>query len=75
MSMDVPLDRLDNNVLNIYLEVLLDLMGEHNVHESLVCGTDVFETERYDIVVVVTLVRHEGSFEGIKCIHLYLIVS
>lgn len=48
-----------NHVVNINLQVLAYIMGEHNVHESLVGGTNILEAEGYDIVVVVIMIQHK----------------
>lgn len=54
--MTVSFFRFDNQVVDIYLEVSLNLMGEHSVNKVLVGDTGVFEAERHDIVVIVALV-------------------
>lgn len=54
--MDVPFFCHDNHVIDIYLVVPPNLMGEDNVHESLVCGTNVFEDGGDDIIIVFSLV-------------------
>lgn len=52
----------NNHVVNTYLQVSSYLMGKNHVHESLVCGASVLETEGHGIVVVIAMVRHEGSY-------------
>lgn len=52
----MPICWLDNYFVDIYLEVPFDMMGDHNVNESLVGGVNAFEAERHDVIVVVSLV-------------------
>lgn len=41
-------------------------MGEHIVHESLVGGPNVLEAGRHGIVVVVSMISHEGILEAFR---------
>ena len=59
--MVMPICHLDNHFFDIYFKVLSDMMIEHNVHESLIGGANIFEDERHDVVVV-ALVGHERGF-------------
>lgn len=54
--MIVSLCRLDDHVVNINLKVPPYLMGKDSVHESMVHGTNIFEAERHNIIVVVSIV-------------------
>lgn len=54
--MVVPFFHCDNHIIDIYLKVPPDFVGKHNVHDSVVGGVSVFEAERHDIVIVVSLV-------------------
>ena len=54
--MIIPLNRLDDHVLNIYLKVPPYFVGGDSAHESLVCDANILETGRHGIIVIVVLV-------------------
>lgn len=54
--MVVSFCRLDDHIIDIYLKVSPDLVGKDNVHESLVCGANIFEVEGHGVIVVVAMV-------------------
>lgn len=65
-SVTLPICRLHNHFVDIYLNILPILMGEYYIHESLVCVANVFEAERHDIEVVVATIQHECGFGYIQ---------
>lgn len=43
--MVISLDSFHYHVIDVYLQVPLYMMGEHNIHKSLVDGTNVLKAE------------------------------
>lgn len=72
--MTTPHDSLNYHVIDIDLQVFLYLVGEDNIHEALVGGVNVLKDERHDIIMIVVMIRHEGSFRSVYRIHLNLVV-
>lgn len=54
--MVVPLDSLHYHIINIDLYVPPNMVGEHDVHDSLVGGANIVEVEGCDIIVVVVVI-------------------
>ena len=54
--MTMPLYHFDNHVVDIYLDILPNLMGKNCVNESLVYCASVLEAEGHEIVVVIVIV-------------------
>lgn len=52
----MPFSGFHYHVVNIDLQVLPYLVGDYNVYESLVGGTNILEAEGHDIIVVVAKV-------------------
>lgn len=50
------------------------LMGEHNIHDSLVGGVSVLKLETRDIVVVVSMIQHRGCFANVQWVHMNLVI-
>lgn len=65
----------DNHVIDIHLNFLTYLIGEHTVHEPLVCYSYIFNPKRHDVIIVVSHVRYERCFCGIVRAHPNLIAS
>lgn len=63
--MVVPFGSLHYHVINIDLHISPNLMEKHDVHESLIGGTNILEARGHGIKVVVALIQHEGDFLGI----------
>ena len=51
--------RLDDDVINVYLHVSLDLFLQASLHASLVCGASVLEPERHCCAAKDTVRRDE----------------
>lgn len=62
--MVMPFGSFHYHIVNIYLKVSPYLVGEHIIHDSLVCGAKNLEVEGHDIIVVVVMIQHEGFFYG-----------
>lgn len=51
-----PLNGIHYHVIDIDFYVPPCLVGEYNIHESLVCGANNLEIEGHDIVLVVSMI-------------------
>lgn len=72
--MVVTFNSLHYYFVNIDFHIQSNLVGEYDIHDSLVGGTIILEVKRHDIVVVVVMIRHQGGFWGVKGIHLNLFI-
>jgi len=65
----------DNHVVDVYFDTFAHYMAEDFIHQPLISGSCVFETERHDFIKVVGVVCDEGGLVHISCGHWDLIVS
>lgn len=54
--------RLDDHVIHINLDISTYKMFENLIHEPLVCGPDILESKRHDLVIEIGISSDEGSF-------------
>lgn len=71
--MVTPFGSFHYHVVNINLHVYPYLVGNHDIHESLVGDTIILEAEGNGLVVVVAMIRHEHRLG--RMIHSNLVVS
>ena len=65
---------LDEHVVHIDRYVPPNLLAEHLVYQSLVCGPRILQTKRHNPVAIVSLAGDEGGLLLILLCHLYLVV-
>ena len=66
--------RLDDYVISIDFNILPDHPLEDFIHQTLICGLDIFLFEGHDLIEVVGIIHHEGCLLFFSWVHAYLII-
>lgn len=66
---------LNQHIVDVYLHVVANLVFEHSVYQSLICGSIIFQSERHDLVTIESHICSETFMLFVWGMHGYLVVS
>jgi len=63
----------DDHIIYIYLNIAFDQWAQYFVHEPLISGPNIFQTEGHYLITIIGGLTHECRFVLICWVHRYLV--